>query len=157
MSALSNTAVPKYYEAFRKAVLRGDIPVCETIALEMNRIDALIENPGVYYDDQVVDGWVDFCEEELTLTDGSDLYLLDTFKLWGEQVYGWYYFVEKEIYIPKTEGIVSQLRPQITAIPPPINSNEKEPVEPNTQSSGATNFGSFFIKAPDLVPTFPPI
>ena len=104
MSALSNTAVPKYYEAFRKAVLRGDIPVCETIALEMNRIDALIENPGVYYDDQVVDGWVDFCEEELTLTDGSDLYLLDTFKLWGEQVYGWYYFVDKSVYVPGPNG-----------------------------------------------------
>ena len=104
MSALSNTATPKYYEKFRSAVMRGEIPVCETIALEMKRIDDLIANPGVYYDDQVVEGWIKFCEGELTLTDGSDLYLLDTFKLWGEQVYGWYYFVTKSVYVPDTDG-----------------------------------------------------
>ena len=97
---LSNTAVPKYYGAFRDAVLRGDIPIPETIALEMNRIDGLIANPGVYYDDQAIEGWIAFCEEELTLTDGSDLYLLDTFKLWAEQVYGWYYFIDKSVYVP---------------------------------------------------------
>lgn len=98
--ALSNTATPKYYGEFRRAVLNGEIPVCETISMEMNRIDALIRNPGVYYDDQAVEGWIRFCESELTLTDGGDLHLLDTFKLWGEQVYGWYYFVEKSIYEP---------------------------------------------------------
>lgn len=97
---LSNTATPRYYGQFRDAVLRGDIPVCETIALEMNRIDALIRDPGIYYDDQAVEGWIAFCEEELTLTDGSDLHLLDTFKLWGEQVYGWYYFMDKSVYEP---------------------------------------------------------
>ncbi len=94
---LSNTAVPRYYGAFRDAVMRGEIPVCQTIEMEMHRIDQLIENPGVYYDDQAVEGYVAFCEQELTLTDGSDLHLLDTFKLWAEQVFGWYYFVEKTI------------------------------------------------------------
>ena len=98
--ALSNTATPKYYGEFRSAVLRGEIPVCETISMEMNRIDGFIRNPGIYYDDQAVEGWIKFCESELTLTDGGDLHLLDTFKLWGEQVYGWYYFVEKSIYEP---------------------------------------------------------
>lgn len=97
---LSNTAVPKYYGAFRQAVINGEIPVCETISLEMNRIDDLIRNPGVYYDPNKVEGWIRFCENELTLTDGSDLHLLDTFKLWGEQVYGWYYFMEKSVYEP---------------------------------------------------------
>ena len=97
---LSNTATPKYYGEFRSAVLRGEIPVCETISMEMNRIDGFIRNPGIYYDDQAVEGWIKFCESELTLTDGGDLHLLDTFKLWGEQVYGWYYFVEKSIYEP---------------------------------------------------------
>ena len=97
---LSNTATPKYYGAFRDAVLRGDIPVCETISMEMNRIDALIKDPGIYYDDEAINGWIDFCENELTLTDGSDLHLLDTFKLWGEQVYGWYYFMDKTVYVP---------------------------------------------------------
>ena len=85
---LSNTAVPKYYGQFREAVMRGEIPVCETVSLEMNRIDELIANPGIYYDPEPVEGWIRFCENELTLTDGSDLHLLDTFKLWGEQVYG---------------------------------------------------------------------
>lgn len=98
--SLSNTATPKYYGRFRDAVLRGEIPVCETISLEMNRIDDLIRNPSIYYDDQAVEGWIRFCENELTLTDGSDLHLLDTFKLWGEQVYGWYYFVERSVYRP---------------------------------------------------------
>lgn len=102
--ALSNTAVPKYYGEFRDAVIRGEIPVCREIAMEMNRIDDLIANPGIYYDPDPVEGWVEFCENELTLTDGSDLHMLDTFKLWGEQVYGWYYFVEKSIYVPNKDG-----------------------------------------------------
>ena len=98
--ALSNTAVPKYYGAFRDAVIRGEIPVNKEIEMEMNRIDDLIANPGIYYDDQAVEGWVRYCENELTLTDGSDLNLLDTFKLWGEQVFGWFYFVERSVYEP---------------------------------------------------------
>lgn len=98
--ALSNTAVPKYYGLFRDAVLRGEIPVNKEIAMEMSRIDDLIANPGVYYDDQAIDGWIDYCESELTLTDGQDLHLLDTFKLWGEQIFGWYYFVERSVYVP---------------------------------------------------------
>lgn len=102
--ALSNTATPVYYGQFRDAVLRGEIPVCETISMEMNRIDALIANPGVWYDDQAVQGFIDYCENELTLTDGSDLNLLDTFKLWAEQIFGWYYFVERSIYVPSPDG-----------------------------------------------------
>jgi phage terminase large subunit-like protein len=98
--ALSNTATPIYYGAFRDAVIRGEIPVCETISMEMNRIDALIANPGIYYDDKAVDGFIRFCEDELTLTDGSDLHLLDTFKLWAEQIFGWYYFVDRSVYVP---------------------------------------------------------
>ena len=89
---LSNTATPLYYGLFRDAVLRGEIPVNQWISMEMNRIDALIANPAVYYDSDAIDGWVNFCESELTLTDGSDLYLLDSFKLWAEQLFGWYYF-----------------------------------------------------------------
>lgn len=102
--ALSNTAVPKYYGMFRDAVLRGDVPVNKEISMEMNRIDDLIANPGVYYDDQAVEGWINYCEAELTLTDGSDLHLLDSFKLWGEQVFGWYYFVERSVYEPNPDG-----------------------------------------------------
>ena len=102
--ALSNTATPKYYGMFRDAVMRGEIPVCETIEMEMNRIDALIANPGVWYDDQAIQGFVDYCENELTLTDGSDLHLLDSFKLWAEQIFGWYYFVERSIYVPSKDG-----------------------------------------------------
>lgn len=102
--ALSNKAVPKYYGQFREAVLRGEIPICREIEMEMNRIDALIANPGIYYDDQAVEGWVKFCENEMTLTDGSDLHLLDTFKLWGEQVFGWYYYVERSIPVPNQDG-----------------------------------------------------
>lgn len=102
--ALSNTAVPKYYGMFRDAVIRGEIPVCKEISMEMNRIDDLIANPGVYYDDQVVEGWIEYCETELTLTDGSDLNLLDSFKVWGEQVFGWYYFVERSVYEPYPDG-----------------------------------------------------
>lgn len=102
--ALSNTAVPKYYGMFRDAVIRGEIPVCNEISMEMNRIDDLIANPGVYYDDQAVEGWIKYCENELVLTDGSDLTLLDTFKLWGEQIFGWYYFVERSIYEPNEDG-----------------------------------------------------
>ncbi len=97
---LSNVAIPKYYGLFRDRVMRGEIPVCQEISLEMNRIDALIENPGIYYDDKAVEGWIQLCENEMTLTDGSDVRLLDTFKLWGEQVFGWYYFVERSIYVP---------------------------------------------------------
>lgn len=102
--SLSNTAIPVYYGKFRDAVIRGDIPVCEEISLEMNRIDDLIANPGVYYDDEAVEGWIRFCENELTLTDGSDLHLLDTFKLWGEQIFGWYYFIDRSVYEPNKNG-----------------------------------------------------
>lgn len=102
--ALSNTATPVYYGQFRDAVLRGEIPVCETISMEMNRIDSLIADPGIWYDDQAVQGFIDYCENELTLTDGSDLNLLDTFKLWAEQIFGWYYFVERSVYEPSPDG-----------------------------------------------------
>lgn len=105
---LSNTAVPKYYGRFRDAVIRGDILVPQTISMEMCRIDKLIENPAYYYDDAVVEGWISFCEEELTLTDGGDLHLLDTFKVWGEQVYGWYYFVELSVYDPELGKYVNK-------------------------------------------------
>lgn len=98
--SLSNTATPIYYGRFRDAVLRGEIPVNEYISLEMNRIDDLIANPGVYYDDEAVNGWIKYCENEMTLTDGSDFHMLETFKLWGEQVFGWYYFVERSVYEP---------------------------------------------------------
>ena len=101
---LSNTAVPKYYGRFRELVIKGEIPVCEQISMEMNRIDDLISNPGIYYDDEKVEGWIKFCENELTLTDGSDLRLLEAFKLWGEQIFGWYYFIEKSVYIPSEDG-----------------------------------------------------
>lgn len=101
---LSNTTTPKYYGQFRDAVLRGEIPVNREVAMEMRRIDDLIDNPGVYYDDQAVEGWISYCENELTLTDGSDLNLLDSFKLWGEQVFGWYYFVERSVYAPNSDG-----------------------------------------------------
>lgn len=101
---LSNTATPLYYGQFRDAVMRGEIPVCKEISMEMNRIDALIANPGVYYDNLAVNGFIAFCESELTLTDGSDLFLLDTFKLWAEQIFGWYYFVERSIYEPNPDG-----------------------------------------------------
>ena len=102
--SLSNTATPKYYKEFRDSVLRGQLPVCKEVSMEMNRIDGLIRNPSIYYDDEAVDGFVDFCEMELTLTDGSDLHLLDTFKLWAEQIFGWYYFIERSIYEPDSEG-----------------------------------------------------
>lgn len=101
---LSNTATPRYYGEFREAVLRGEVPVCETIAMEMNRIDDLIANPGIYYDDKAVEGYVAYCENELTLTDGSDLYLLDSFKLWAEQLFGWYYFQERSVYEPSPDN-----------------------------------------------------
>lgn len=102
--SLSNTAVPIYYGQFRDAVIRGEIPVNKEIAMEMNRIDELIENPNIYYDDEAINGWIDFCEDELTLTDGSDLHLLPTFKLWAEQIYGWWYFQEKSVYEPNKSG-----------------------------------------------------
>ena len=102
--ALSNTATPIYYGKFRDAVMRGEIPVCREISMEMNRIDDLIANPGIYYDDQAINGFIEFCEKELTLTDGSDLHLLDSFKLWAEQVFGWYYFVERSVFEPSPDG-----------------------------------------------------
>ena len=101
---LSNTAVPIYYGQFRDAVLRGEIPVCQTISMEMNRIDALIANPGVYYDDEAINGFILFCENELVLTDGSDLHLLPSFKLWAEQLFGWYYFIERSVPVPNENG-----------------------------------------------------
>ena len=102
--ALSNTAVPIYYGRFREAVLNGEIPVCETISMEMNRIDRLIENPGIWYDDEAVNGFIEYCENELTLTNGEDLRLLDSFKLWAEQIFGWYYFVERQVPEPSPDG-----------------------------------------------------
>ena len=102
--ALSNTATPKYYGEFRDAVIRGEIPICEEIEMEMNRIDSLIANPGIWYDDQAIQGFVNYCENELTLTDGEDLHLLDSFKLWAEQIFGWYYFVERSVYEPSPDG-----------------------------------------------------
>ena len=102
--ALSNTAVPKYYGEFRDAVIRGEIPVCKEIEMEMNRIDDLIADPDVYYDDQAVEGFIKYCENELTLTDGSDLKLLDSFKVWAEQIFGWYEFEENRVYVPYEDG-----------------------------------------------------
>lgn len=102
--SLSNTAVPYYYGKFRDAVIRGDIPVNREISMEMNRIDSLIANPGVYYDDEAINGYVEYCENELTLTDGSDMRLLESFKLWAEQIFGWYYFVERSVYVPNKDG-----------------------------------------------------
>ena len=102
--ALSNTATPKYYGQFRDAVMRGEIPVCNEISMEMNRIDELIANPGIWYDDQAIQGFIEYCENELTLTDGEDLHLLDSFKLWAEQIFGWYYFVERSVYEPGEDG-----------------------------------------------------
>lgn len=97
---LSNTATPKYYAEYRQLVLDGIIPICKNVSLEMNRIDDLIASPNVYYDDEAVEGWISFCENELTLTDGSDMYLILSFKVWGEQVYGWYYFIDRQVYVP---------------------------------------------------------
>ena len=102
--SLSNTAVPIYYGRFREAVINGDIPVCKEISMEMNRIDKLIENPGVYYDDEAVNGFIRYCENELTLTDCSDLHLLDNFKLWAEQIFGWYYFLERTVFVPNPDN-----------------------------------------------------
>lgn len=102
--ALSNTATPRYYGQFRDAVIRGEIPVCKEISMEMNRIDDLIANPGIWYDEDAVEGFIEYCEKELTLTDGADLNLLDSFKLWAEQIFGWYYFVEKSVYEPNSNG-----------------------------------------------------
>ncbi len=102
--SLSNTVVPKYYGRFRDAVINGDIPVCKEISMEMNRIDQLIANPGVYYDDEAVEGFIRYCENELTLTDGGDLHLLDSFKLWAEQIFGWYYFLERTVFVPNPDN-----------------------------------------------------
>lgn len=101
---LDNKATPRYYGEFKAAVIRGDIPVCQEVSMEMNRIDDLIANPGIYYDDEAVNGFINYCENELTLTDGTDLHLLDSFKLWSEQIFGWYYFVEKSIYEPSSDN-----------------------------------------------------
>ena len=101
---LSNTATPKYYGQFREAVLRGEIPVCNEISMEMNRIDELIRNPNYYYNDKAVEGWIRFCENELTLTDGSAVNMLDSFKLWGEQLLGWYQYVDRSVYVPGEDG-----------------------------------------------------
>lgn len=101
---LSNTATPIYYGRFRDAVVRGEIPICQEIAMEMYRIDELIANPGIYYDSEAVEGWIRFCESELTLTDGSPYHMLDSFKLWGEQLLGWYYYVERSVYEPNPSG-----------------------------------------------------
>lgn len=101
---LSNTAIPRYYGQFREDVLHGKIPICREIELEMHRIDMLIDNPSIYYSDSAIEGYVAFCEEELTLTDGSDLHLLDTFKLWAEQVFAWYYFIERSVFVPDEDG-----------------------------------------------------
>ena len=100
--ALSNTATPIYYGRFRNAVINGQIPVCREISMEMNRIDSLIKNPGIYYDPDAINGFIRYCENELTLTDGSDLVLLDSFKLWAEQIFGWYYFVERSVFVPSS-------------------------------------------------------
>ena len=101
---LSNTAIPKYYGEFRDRVIRGEIPVCREISMEMNRIDALIADPRIYYDDEIVEGFIEYCENELTLTNGEDLHLLDSFKLWAEQIFGWYYFIERSIYVPSKDN-----------------------------------------------------
>ena len=102
--SLSNTATPRYYGEFRDSVIRGEIPVCNEISMEMNRIDDLIRDPGIYYDDEAVEGFIKYCENELTLTDGSDLNLLDSFKLWAEQIFGWYYFVDRSVYVPNKDN-----------------------------------------------------
>ena len=102
--SLSNTATPRYYEEFRDAVIRGEIPVNNEVSMEMNRIDDLIANPEFYYDEDAVEGWISYCENELTLTDGSPLNLLPTFKLWGEELFGWFYFVEHSVYVPNRDG-----------------------------------------------------
>ncbi len=102
--SLSNTATPRYYGEFRRKVLAGEIPVCKEISMEMNRIDDLIANPGVYYDEEAINGWKKFCEDELTLTDGGDVHLLDTFLLWGEQLFGWFYFTERSVFVPDENG-----------------------------------------------------
>lgn len=110
---LSNTATPRYYGEFRDKVLRGEIVVNEHISMEMNRIDWLIQNPGVYYDEDKVEGWIAYCEGEMTLTDGGDLHLLDTFKLWGEQIFGWYYFVERSVPQPDPEGVIRYVKKMV--------------------------------------------
>lgn len=106
--SLSNTAVPYYYGKFREAVLRGDEPVCEPISMEMNRIDSLIADPNIYYDNEAINGFVNYCENELTLTDGTDLTLLDSFKLWAESIFGWYYFVDRSVYDPELGRYVTK-------------------------------------------------
>src|ERR1044072_1589238 len=112
---LSNTATPLYYGIFREQVLRGEIPVNREISLEMNRIDALIADPNIYYDPDAVEGFIKYCEWELTLTDGSDLHLLDTFKLWAEQIFGWYYYVERQVFDPMTQSyMLKRIKKRLT-------------------------------------------
>ena len=106
---LSNTATPRYYGEFRDAVLKGEVPVNREVSMEMNRIDALIADPGIWFDDRAVDGFVKYCENELTLTDGSDLHLLDTFKLWAEQLFGWFFFIERTVYDPTVHTYVTKV------------------------------------------------
>ena len=120
MSGLSNRAMPKYYKQFRDAVMRGEIPVCEEIVMEMNRIDALIANPYYYYDPKPVEGFIAFCENELTLTDGSDLKLLPTFKLWAEQIWCWYYFEERPVFDPEKGRHVTKIIKQRLTSPAQI-------------------------------------
>lgn len=110
---LSNTATPRYYGEFRDAVLRGEIFVCNEISMQMNRIDDRIANPKYYYDEDAVEGFIAFCEDELTLTDGGDLHLLDTFKLWAEDIFGWYYFVERSVFIPGKNGTSGHYEPRM--------------------------------------------
>ena len=102
--ALSNTATPKYYAEFRDKVRRGEIPVCEEVTMEMNRIDELIANPSIYYDDRAIEGFIAYCENEMTLTDGGDLRLLPTFKLWAESLLSWFYFLERSVYVPSPDN-----------------------------------------------------
>ena len=105
--SLSNTATPFYYGQFRDAVIRGEIPVCKEISMEMNRIDRLIDDPGIYYDDKAVNGFIEYCENELTLTDGEDLNLLPTFKVWAEQVFGWYYFIDRSVCMNQIQMVMA--------------------------------------------------
>ena len=141
---LSNSATPHYYGEFRRSVLNGDIPVCREIEMEMNRIDDLIDNPNIYYDDQAVEGWVRYCESELTLTDGSDLVLLDSFKLWGEQVLGWYYFVERSVYVPNADNHGGHYE-QKTIKKRLINKQYLIPARGGAKSMYASVFQNYFL------------
>lgn len=139
---LSNTAIPKYYGAFREKVIAGKIPVCREVSMEMNRIDALIQNPGVYYDDQAVEGFIEYCENELTLTDGSKVTLLDSFKLWAEQIFGWYYYIERSVFVPDDRGghyVTKRIRKRL------INKQYLIIPRSNAKSMYASFIQSFFL------------